>query len=189
MINRTMKLLLVLLIPTSLFLLSCDKEDNLDDDNSGGTGNNETFESFITFNISGDQTDEFSSDAQTGLQGSPANGYDFIISRGPDDALTDGSFWIYITSKFDEIPTLPIPTGSFNLVAASDLERGDGNYSVGFTNFNSGTDFGYEVDGTLNITESNDNYLEGDFNFTATSFTSGEEEVTVTGTFLAPTSY
>jgi len=55
-----------------------------------------------------------------------------------------------------------------------------------FVNFETESSFGYEADGTLNITESNVNYLEGDFTFTTTSFTSGEEEVDVTGSFLAP---
>lgn len=189
MFYRTIKYLLVLL-PLSIFLISCDKDDDLGDDTGGGSGGgDETFESHISFNISGDETDEFSSDANTSLSGSAGTGYQFIITRGPEDAMTNTSFNISITARFNDMPTLPISTGTFNLVSMNDLEYGDGNYGIGFTNFNSGTDFGYEVDGTLNITESNDNYLEGDFNFTATSFTSGEKEVTVTGTFLAPTTY
>lgn len=170
-------------------LASCSDDDDSDNNNPSGGGGDETVDSYITFSVTGDETAEFSSNATTALQGSPANGYDFIISGIPEDIQAGIDFTIYFTSKYIDTPPLPIPTGSFDLIAESESENGDGNYATGFTNFETGTGFGYEVTGTLNITESTDNYVEGDFNFTTTSFTSGEEEVTIEGSFLAPTTY
>ena|SRR5690554_4576608 len=164
---------------------SCSK----DDDSGDKSDNGKSFESHITLSVTGDETGEFSSDANTAIQGSPSNGYDFIISRGPYDALSDQSFSIFFSTGYIESLPLPIPTGSFDLIPYDDLEKGDGNYAVMFNNSSTGTGFGYEVSGTINITESNDNFVKGDFNFTTTSHTSGELEVDVVGSFLAPTSW
>lgn len=160
---------------------SCSDDDSNSDDEA-------TVDSFITFTFEGDETGEFSSDANTGLQGSPNTGYQFIISRGPEDALENTSFSIFFQMESGEDPR-PIPTGTFDLTSMNDVEQDDGKYSVGFTNFETDTNFGYEVNGSLNITESNENYIEGDFNFTASSFTNGELEVDVEGSFTAPITF
>ena len=171
--------------------VSCSKDEDSEDNNNNnsGGGNSETVDSFINISISGDETGEFSSDSNSAIGGSENSGYEFIISRGPDDALSNQTFGVFLLTRYSETPQLPVPAGTFNLIAENDIEYGDGNYAIMFTNFETGTSFGYEVDGTLNITESNDDFLEGNFSFTTTSFTNGESEIQVEGSFLAPTSY
>jgi len=170
--------------------VSCSKDDDSDSSsNSGGGGSEEIPESFITLNVTGDETGQFSSDAIASLSGSGNNGYQLIINRGPEDAADNTSFTISFNHKTSELPPQPIPTGSYGISSDEEQELDDGNFSVIFVNFETESSFGYEADGTLNITESNVNYLEGDFTFTTTSFTSGEEEVDVTGSFLAPTTW
>lgn len=168
--------------------VSCSSDDDSspDNNNSGGGGSDDIPDTFITINITGDETGEFSSDAASSLSGSGNNGYQFIISRGPDDAMENTSFSIFLNLKTSEIPPQPIPEGSYGLTSDDEQEQDDGNFLVQFTNFKTGTSFGYEVDGQLEITESNDNYMEGDFSCTTTSFTNGEEEIEMTGSFLVP---
>lgn len=193
-----MKLNQFLILAFSAFLVLACKNEGVTDEKSPKkdpkAGNNddsriseEAFDSFITLSMTGDDSGEFSSDANTSLSGTPKNGYMYIITRGPEEALSNQSFFISILTKYIDMPPLPIATGSYDLVAEKDLQNGDGNYAVQFTTNNEM--YGNDVSGTLNITESNDNFVKGDFNFTATNFTKGEKEVEVSGTFQAPTSY
>lgn len=193
-----MKLNQCLTLAISVFLVLACKKDGLTDEKSTKhdpkASNNddpriseEAFDSFITLSMTGDESGEFSSDANTSLSGTPKNGYIYILTRGPEDALSNQSFYISIITKYIDMPTLPIATGSYDLVAEKDLQNGDGNYTIQFTT--NDEMYGKDVSGTLNITESNDSFVKGDFNFTATNFTKGEKEVEVSGTFQAPTSY
>lgn len=166
--------------------VSCSKDnDSNSSNNSGGSGSEDLPDSFITLNVTGDETGQFSSDAVASLSGSANNGYQFIIGRGPEDALENQSFSISFNLKTSEVPPQPLPAESYGVTSNDEQVQDDSNFSVIFVNFETGSDFGYEANGQLEVTESNDNYLEGDFNFTTTSFTSGEEEVNVTGSFLA----
>lgn len=179
------------------FVLSCNNDEVTDENASNNNPkadneddssiSEEVFDSFITLSMTGDDSGEFSSDANTSLSGTPKNGYMYIITRGPKDALSNQSFFISILTKYIDMPPLPIPTGNYDLVAEKDLQNGNGNYTIQFTTNNEM--YGKDVSGTLNIIESNDNFVKGDFNFTATNFTKGEKEVEVSGTFQAPTSY
>lgn len=173
----------VLAISFMALSVSCSKDDESNDpNNNNGGGESDPIEDFVSISVTGDETAEFSSDALSSLSGSPSNGYQFIVTSGSES--TD--FNISFQSKYVNVPPQPIPEGTFDLITAEDLEHGDGNYAVMFTNYDTGTSFGHEVSGTLNITESNDDYLEADFTFTTTSHTNGDEEVTVEGSFLAP---
>lgn len=163
------------------FTVACSK----DDDSGSGNNGEEPDEYFISLAVTGDEHGEFYSDSHAQLSGSPNNGYEFIISRGPENPQ-DMSFTIFITSRYVDLPNTPLPTGSFSLIAHDDLEHGDGNYSAMFTNLETETLFGYEVEGTLNITESKPNYMKGNFSFNTTSYTNGDVAVTVEGSFVAP---
>ncbi|HKL03169.1 MAG TPA: hypothetical protein VJ911_05815 [Cryomorphaceae bacterium] len=167
--------------------VSCSSDDDSDpNNNSGGGGSEDIPDTFITINITGDETGEFSSDANSSLSGSGNSGYQFIIARGPEDALENTSFSIFLNHKTSEIPPQPIPEGSYGLTSNDEQVQDDGSFSLQFTNFKTESNFGYEVNGQLEITESNDNYMEGDFSCTTTSFTNGEEEIQMTGSFLVP---
>lgn len=179
----------VLALSIGALSMSCSKDDESDNPNnngSNGNGENDPIETFLNLNVTGDESAEFSSNAITSLSGSPNNGYDFIITRGGAASVDELEFNFSLISRYINVPPQPIPTGTFNLIAEEDLEDGDGNYAAMFTNYNTGTSFGHEVSGTLEITESTDEYIEGTFTLTTTSHTNGDEEVDIEGSFLAP---
>ncbi|MFN2430532.1 MAG: hypothetical protein ABR574_10980 [Cryomorphaceae bacterium] len=168
--------------------VSCSSDDDSDpnNNNSGGGGSEEIPDTFITINITGDETGEFSSDATSSLSGSGNAGYQLIIARGPEDAMENSSFIFFLNHRTSEIPPQPLPEGTYGLSSNDEQEQDDGSFALQFTNAKTGSNFGYEVDGQLEITESNENYMEGDFTCTTTSFTNGEEEIEMTGSFLVP---
>jgi hypothetical protein len=194
------KFLFVILLLFLGTVTSCNTEDEKGvTDKSGTIGENKTTdesaalaekkESFLKIEIRGEEGAEdasFTSDASVAATGMGEN-FTLMISRGPN--VGNGmDFMIYLQHKYSNISaaSAPVPEGTYNLVADGELEKDDDNFSVSLVNLVSGTSFGYEVtDGTLNITESNENYVEGEFNFTTTSFTKGEKKVEVSGSFLA----
>lgn len=178
MFSRTVSILL--LISTIFLIISCAESDDpsLDPD----------AETYLTFDVTGDETGSFSSDASFSASGSGGAGFKVIISRG-SNVGSDFDFSIFFQRKYSERPPLPTPIGSYDLISSANQEVDDGTFSVIFTNFVTGTDFGEEVNGTLNVTTSNSDYIEGDFTFTATTFTGEKKEVEISGTFLAATTF
>ncbi|MEX2379646.1 MAG: hypothetical protein WD530_02815 [Vicingaceae bacterium] len=164
------------------FNASCSKDDDSDKNDNP---NSEIAESYINLDVTGDDTASFSSDARSDLSGSENIGYQISISRGNKDIFNNTSFQIAFTQLSENKPPSTFPTGTFDLIPNDSLRKDDGNFAVIFNNFDSETDYGYEVSGTLNITKTTNEYIEGDFNFIASSFTKGEKEVIVNGTFLA----
>jgi len=162
---------------------SCSKDDDSGDKNSGGS---EPVESFITLTMTGDQTGEFSSDAMFSVGGNPETGYDLMIQRGPEDIIENTTFQINFQARYLEHP-LPIATGSYDLVHPDDITHGDGNFTLlAFINKITMNHYPDEtLSGTLNITESNNDYIAGDFSFSATSSEGDDFEVNVEGEFLA----
>lgn len=168
-----------------LFLLTISMSCSKDDDADSSNGANENLpEAYINLDVTGDETGEYSSDAMADLSGTATSGYKLTIARGPGDP-SNTSFQIFFQQQFKDQPSFTIPTGTYGLVPNDSLQQDDGNFAVSFINFETGTNFGYEASGTLNITKTHRKYFEGDFDFTTTSFTNGDLEVSVSGSFLA----
>lgn len=149
----------------SLFLVACG-----DDDEASGGGDNNFFDDyFISFNVSGSESGSYEGYSDVYQEG------EILIIFGTDDpTLIAQTFSLKFIQNESNENGLNLQTGVYDI---EDIDINGTGYSVLFENISTGAKYGRNgAQGSINITEVTDMYIEGTFNFTAPSLDNPNEE-------------